>query len=285
MSENQLQTKPKTIDEGIAELSNSIFAELEVKSQRGLVLPDGYNVQNALVSAFNAIKNTVDKDSKPVLQTCKASSIKQSIWDMIDKGLYPSKKHVYFIAYGDVLTMIESYFGLVYRTKRADKNIKDVYAQIVYDKDIFKYEITHGAKKVTKHEQEPENVDINKIKGAYSTILYNDGTEVSEYMTIAQIRTSWNRSPTKGTSSAHKDQPDLMAKRTVLKRQCNITLNTETGDILLQDDTESIDAYAEEHESTEVVDITQPEPQAEVPKEIEKKEQLEIPLDLPDCLK
>lgn len=283
MSENQIQVKQKTIDEGIAEITNNILDELMVKEQKGLVLPEGYSAQNAIMSAFFMIKNTVDKDKKPVLQSCKPSSIKQSIWDMIDKGLYPSKKHVYFIAYGDVLTMIESYFGLVYRTKRADKNIKDVYAQIVYEKDTFKYTIEKGTKIVAEHTQEPDNVDVSKIKGAYATILYKDGSEVSEYMTMAQIRTSWNRSPTKGSSDAHKDQPDMMAKRTVLKRLCNITLNTETNDILLSEDVENIEAYADEHEATEVVDITPPEQIEENPKEIAEAEQVE--LDIPDCLK
>jgi recombination protein RecT len=254
---NEVEKKQAMVT--VTQLSENIVAivlnEIGLKEKNGLVLPDGYLAENAVMSAMFQIRNTVDTNKKPVLETCKQNSIKQAIWEMVSKGLDPNKKHCYWIAYGDQLTMTESYFGLVFRAKRADKNIKDIFAEVVYEKDTFEYTIARGSKKVTTHLQSPDNIDMTKIKGAYATILYKDGTETSEYMTISQIKTSWSKSKTGG--GVHKEFPDMMAKRTVLKRLANITLNTDTNVPLLNEQySDDFDQEAELHEATELLDIT-----------------------------
>ncbi len=263
----EIAKKPQTLAEAAEAVGQLVMSEISKKQNNGLVFPQGYNVQNAITSAMFQIKNTVDKDKKPALAVCKTDSIKQALWDMASKGLDPDKKHVYWIIYGDTLTAFESYFGLMFRAKRADKNIKDIFAEVVYEKDTFKYVLRHGTKVVTEHLQAPENVDLTKIKGAYCTILYKDGTEKSEYMTMQQIRNSWSRGQTKGESSAHKLSPEQMAKRTVLNRLCKITVNTETNDLLLGNEQfgEEFDEEANQNEATEMIDVTpEPEPEEEV---------------------
>lgn len=263
-----------TMSQFVTSLSTNVLSEIESKQQHGLVIPKGYNVQNALTLALFQIKGTVDKDGKSVLTACTQDSVKQALVEMVTKGLQPEKKHCYWIAYADKLSCTESYFGLKYRAKRADPNIKDIFAEIVYEKDTFTYIIKHGTKVVTDHLQAPENIDITKIRGAYCTILYRDGNEVSEYMTIQQIRNSWAK--TKNRSGADAEifilYPEQMAKRTVTKRLCNSVVNTETNDLLLSDIEETIDSNADEYEATEMIDITPIESTPEVVKEIETVE-------------
>jgi len=184
--------------------------------------------------------------------------------------------------------------------KRAEPEIKTVFAEIVYEKDKFVYTIKHGAKIVTEHLQSMDNVDDTKIKGAYATILYMDGTEVSDYMSMAQIQKSWSKSPS--NQGVHKEFPTQMAKRTVLARLAGMTLRTGTTDLLLDNDqfAEDFDERADEQEATQTIDITpvieqEPEKKAEPPKEdkkpAEKKEkkpeppQMEFDEEIPECLR
>lgn len=279
------EEKKLTLAQAADNIGQNVLAAIEEKQNKGLVFPEGYNVQNAVTSAMFQIKNTVNKEKKPALAVCKIDTVKQAIWDMASKGLDPNKNHCYWIVYGDTLSMFESYFGLQYRAKRADPNIDKIYAEVVYESDTFKYELEDGAKVVTVHEQDPDNIDLTKIKGAYATIKYKDGSTRSEYMTMKQIQNSWARGQTKGASDAHKLAPEQMAKRTVLNRLCKVTVNTETESALLRDTiAREIDEEAEENEATEMIDITdndiEKEEEPEQPKKAEnKQEQQELPFD------
>jgi recombination protein RecT len=94
-------------------------------------------------------------------------------------------------------------------------------------------------------------VDSTKIKGAYATIKYLNGSTISEYMTIAQIHVSWSKSKTQ--QAVHKEFPEMMAKRTVVKRLCNQVVNTTTKDTVLYDTMriKDIEDTADENEATE----------------------------------
>ena len=265
-----------TITQYMDKMNDVVMNEIATKEKRGLTIPAGYNVQNALTIAMYQIKGTVNRDKQPVLSACTADSIKQALVEMVTKGLDPNKNHCYWIAYGNALSCTESYFGVKYRAKRADPNIKDIYSCVVYEGDTLEYEIRYGTKVITKHIQSPENIDLSKIKGAYCTILYRDGNQVSEYMTMAQIKNSWARSQTKGESDAHKLAPEQMCMRTVTKRLCKSVLNTETNDTLLTDE-EDMEMNADANEATEPIDITPVEECAVVVEEVKEiKEQKEV---------
>ena len=302
----ELQKKAPTILEYVENLSKDVMREIEAKKSTGLVLPKSYAVQNALTSALFKIKETVDRDKKLALSVCTPDSVKQALVDMAVKGLDPAKTQCYFIVYGNKLTMFESYFGIIHRAKQSDQTIASIHAEVVYAKDKLAYSIGHGTKHITVHEQDPDNVDLKNIKGAYATILYKDGTDSSEYMSWQQILNSWTKSQTKGDSSTHKLHPEEMAKRTVLKRLVKSVVNTANDSQLLAD-VDDIEDQQDEAEATEAIDITPPdveygqsvdipdaEPEPEPPAPAQKKpaekakpiEQEQSFLDeLPDILK
>lgn len=146
---------------------------------------------------------------------------------MAIKALSVTKKQGYFIVYGNKLVFQESYFGHIAMLKRAI-DVKTISAQVIYEDDDFEYTINSetGMKELLKHEQKLENIDFNKIRGAYAMIVEENGTEHFEAMTMKQIRASWNMGQTNGSSKAHTNFTDEMAKRTIINRLTKSIINT-----------------------------------------------------------
>lgn len=218
-------------------ISDSVLARLNQFEKQGSInLPSTYSAPNALKSAYLLLKETTDKQGKCVLETCTKESIANTLLDMCIQGLSPVKKQCYFIPYGNQLKLSKSYLGNIAATKRL-KGVKDVFAEIIYENDVFEYEIDleTGLKKITKHEQNFMNIDITKIKGVYAVIIREDKANYVEVMNINQIKSSWNQGSMKGQSGAHKNFTDQMCKKTVINRACKNFLDTsDDSDILVE---------------------------------------------------
>ena len=66
--------------------------QIEILQKKGnLALPPNYSAQNALMSAWLVLQETVDKNKLPVLQSCTRVSIVNSLLDMVIQGLNPSR--------------------------------------------------------------------------------------------------------------------------------------------------------------------------------------------------
>lgn len=257
------------------QMTNTVMSELQGISGRKIALPKNYAPQNALAAALLILEQTVDKNGKPVLQVCSSASVKQSLLDMILAGLNPGKKQGYFIAYGTKLSWMTSYFGHIAQAKAADPNIVDAFAICVYQGDEFVYEIKRGHKVITKHIQKPENVISTKITGAYATIVYKDDTEISDYMSIDQIHTSWQFGQAKGESNAHKRTPEEMCKRTVLNRLVKPIINGSDDSEL--DAWDELDNEIRMNGNKEFIDITPPEEMQQNEPELQAAEVMDIP--------
>jgi recombination protein RecT len=255
---NDITTKkPATMAEYQKFIVNDLMTQLNADTVRGLVLPKNYVPMNALQSAMLIINQTVDKDKRLALSVCTEDSVKQALLDMLQQGLSPSKRQCYFIIFGNKLTMLTSYFGEIAKSKASDPNIKEIYAENVYKGDLFKYNLVHGHKVVSAHEQDPSNIKDENLLGAYATIVYRDGSEVSEYMTFQQIQNSWARGQTKGQSDAHKLAKSEMTKKTVLRRLCKMVYNTSDDSEIL-DQKSQIEQDIDEQENSQTIDITPP---------------------------
>jgi len=210
-----------------------------VKSLEGkgeLKVPSNYSPENALKSAYLILSETVDRDKKPVLQSCSEASIANTLLDMVVQGLSPAKKQCYFIPYGGKLQLSRSYLGTVAVTKRL-KGVKDVKAYCIYEGDEFEteFDIDTATLKITKFNPKFENIDLNKIKGAFAVVLGEDGPIHVEIMNIGQIKKSWNQGAAKGNSGAHNNFTDEMAKKTVINRACKMFANTsDDSDLLIE---------------------------------------------------
>jgi len=221
--------------------------------ERGEIhFPANYSPENALKSAWLVLQETTDKNGKPVLQACTKNSIANSLLNMVVQGLTPAKNQGYFIAFGQQLVFMRSYFGTMAVTKRVT-GAKDIFAQVVYEGDEFEYEIEFGRKKVTKHVQKIENVNGDKIVAAYCTIVFDDDRWYTEIMTMDEIKRAWEMSRTKG-GKTHKEFPQEMAKKTVINRTCKMYLNSSDDSNLVIEHFYRTDESAEEAQIQEEID-------------------------------
>lgn len=200
-----------------------------------LNLPKEYSPGNALKSAWLILLETKDTQKRPVLESCSKESIANALLDMSLQGLSPMKKQCAFIAYGNKLTMQREYHGNIALARRYG-GVKDVRANVIYEGDDFAFAIDTdtGLTKIIKHTANLDNVDNNKIKGAYATVILNNGTVDVEIMTMAQIQKAWDMG-TGGATPAHKNFKDQMCKKTVINRACKLYISTSSDGGLVED--------------------------------------------------
>jgi len=221
-----------------------------------LTLPADYSPENAMKSAWLMLQETVDRDKRPALQVCTRESVYNALLGMVVQGLSPDKKQCYFIVYGKKLMCQRSYFGSIHVAKMVDPDIVDVYAQTVYADDEFEYEIRHGKEVVTKHVQKLQNINPDKIIGAYATIVYKDGRELSTVMTFDEIKQAWKQSPTKPiddkgnikAGSTHEKFTADMCEKTAINKACKYVINASSDKSIISKYAQMMDAELKEAE-------------------------------------
>lgn len=221
------------------DISKNVLDKLKLYQEDGSIkLPANYSAANALKTAWLIIQETKDKADRPALEVCTRESIARALMDMVMKGFSAAKKQCYFIVHGNRLTLHDSYFGSMALAKNVTMGkMEDPVANVIYEGDVFEFEVnaTTGRKKILKHTQSLDNIDMSKIKGAYC--VYNVGGVVDvEIMTMAQIRKAWDQGPMKGGSGAHKNFTDQMCRKTVISRACKTIINSSNDAWLYESD-------------------------------------------------
>jgi recombination protein RecT len=261
-----------------------------------LFFPPNYSPENALKSAWLMLQEVQDKNYKPALQVCTKESIANALLSMVVQGLNPDKKQCYFIVYGSKLQMQRSYFGSMAVAKAVNPDIEEIYADVVYEGDGFKYSKLRGRTTIVEHTQAIENVKKDKIIAAYCMVLYKSGKEESTIMTFDEIKQAWKQSKMgvfddKGnlkTGGTHDKFTAEMCKKTVINRACKPIINSSDDSNLMarfakQEYAEIAEADAEEeiseYANTEVIDIEpteiQDEPEQEEPQKMPVEEKPE----------
>lgn len=247
------------------DITDDVNKNLARLQDEGLQLPSNYNASNALKSAFFKLQEVKDRNGKPALEVCSKPSIANALLDMVVQGLSPAKTQCYFIVYGDQLQLNRSYFGTQAVLKRLT-NVKDIWANVIFEGDVFDYEIAGGRERLLKHETNFLNRD-NKILGAYAIVRTEDDEEILTVMTWKEIETSWSQAKTKNVQNKF---PQEMAKRTVINRAAKAFINTSDDSDLLVD---AINRSTENEYDNERKDVT---PEAEVQKQIEENANSEV---------
>src|SRR5690625_3523308 len=140
------------------DITDDVNKSLTRLQDDGLVLPPNYNASNALKSAFFRLQEVKDRTNRPALEVSTRESIANSLLALVTQGLSPAKTQCYFIVYGTQLQMTRSYFGTQAVLKRLE-NVKDIWANVIYEDDVFDYEIVGGREKLLKHETHFTNRD------------------------------------------------------------------------------------------------------------------------------
>ncbi|MEI4342453.1 RecT family recombinase [Streptococcus suis] len=209
------------------DITDAVNAKVSQMQNEGLVVAPNYAPANALKSAFFAMTNS---PSGNLLEKCSKESIANALLDMVVQGLSPAKTQCYFIPYGNTLKMTRSYFGTMKVVKQLS-NVKDIWAEVVFEGDALKIRNDNGRKVLESHETDWTNQD-NAIIGAYCIIEKVDGERILTVMTKKEIDRSWQQSKNKSVQNAF---PQEMAKRTVINRAAKQFFNTsDDSDILIE---------------------------------------------------
>lgn len=225
-------------------ITDSVMTRVkDLEEAGGILFPRNYSAQNHIKAAWFDLQQTKDRDGKPALQVCSSESIANALLDMVIQALSVSKKQGYFIVYGNKLEFQRSYFGTIALAKRVGMPEEPV-ANIIYEGDDFVYNIDPktGLTEIVKHSQKLDNIDNNKIKGAYAIVTLPSGKTQTTLMTIAQIRAAWGQGATKGNSPAHKNFSDEMAKKSVIGRACKVIINSSDDSWLYEGKKDEFDA-------------------------------------------
>jgi|GEM_PF-2895782 len=259
------------------EMLENVEKQLEQMNKKGRIhFPANYSPVNALQAAWLMLQDVTDKDNKSVFESCTRASIMNCLLKTVVNGLSPAKSQVYYIPTGGTLTVFVSYFGTVAMAKRHGMK-NDPFAQVVYQGDVFEYEIDPIGRTmtVTEHTQKIENVKADGIIAAYAVAEMDDGTFRTEIMTIEQIHKNWQRGAAKGNSPMHKDHPEQACKRTVINRLCKMIVKASDDSDLIMDmfDDAELEEELQENANQTPIDIT-PELEEDIPGD--------IPEDYPD---
>lgn len=211
------------------DFTEGMVVKIKQKEKFGLTFPKDYNYTNEFMSAMLILQDTVDMNKKPVLQSCTRASIENALIDMVTDGLSMRKKQCYPVAYAGKLSCQPSVYGATCVARRY--GLVDINAEVVYEGDKFSYTIKNGKKTITEHIQEIDNIDNDKIKGAYAVAVMNDGTVKTEVMTIKQIKTAWKQGfgYKENGNGVHQKFTDQMAMKTVKNRLLKAINNTHSG--------------------------------------------------------
>lgn len=209
------------------QITSNVATRIEAMKNEGLLIAPNYSVSNALSSAYYALKNS---NSGNLLEKCTPESVYNALLDMVTQGLSPAKTQCYFVPYGSTVKLTRSYFGTMKVVKQLPE-IKDIYAEVIYEGDKFQIKNENGRKVFVSHETDWMNAD-NPIVGAYCIIEKVDGEKILTVMTKKEIDKSWSKSRNKAVQN---EFPQEMAKRTVINRAAKQFFNTSDDNDLFVD--------------------------------------------------
>ena len=182
-----------------------------MKGEIAKALPSHIKPERMLRVAATAIQRT------PKLLECSEISVVKAIVEASQLGLEPDGVlgQAYLVPYGKECQLIPGYRGLINLARRSGE-IKDVMAEIVYEKDEFDYQKGTEPKLVHKPSRD---ADPGPMIGAYAIAFFRDGGNHYEFMFKGQIDAIRRRSKAANNGPWVTDYEE-MAKKTVTKRLC-----------------------------------------------------------------
>ena len=134
-------------------------------------------------------------------------------------GLDFYNKECYLVAYGNQLNFQIDYRGNVKLAKKYSiRPIKDIYAKLVREGDVFEENIEDGEQSITFN---PKPFNDGKIIGAFAVCKYVDGGMICDSMSLADLENTRKASKASNSPAWQKFTGE-MYKKTVLHRLCKM---------------------------------------------------------------
>lgn len=205
----------------MAETKNEVTAK-QKQPTFSMVLTDKLNsVSEALPKDFNKsrfVQNALALiNDNPQLQKYNQSQLMAGLLKGAYLGLDFYSKECYLVPYGNQLNYQTDYRGAKKLAKKYSiRPIKDIYAKLVREGDLFEETIENGEQTFNF---KPKAFNDGKVIGAFAVVLYKDGGMSYETMSLADLENT--RSASKAANSpAWKKFTGEMYKKTVLHRLC-----------------------------------------------------------------
>lgn len=200
---------------------NDLSASLERQKE---ALPVNFNKQRFVQNCM-----TVLQDGKQDYSKCDPRSVVRTLLKASFLDLDFFNGECYAIPYGDQCQFQTDYKGSIKICKKYSSNpIKDIYAKLVKEGDVFEEEIVNG-KQIINFKPIPFN--NGKIIGAFAVVMYKDGSMIYDAMSVEEMENTRKNFSKAVNSKAWKETPGEMYKKTVLRRICKlIDLNFDNSE-------------------------------------------------------
>ena len=202
--------------------NTQIVEKKENNSNFSIVLADKLDsVSDALPKDFNKARFVQNALALVNENPNIAKYGQQKIMAGLLKGAYLGldfySKECYLVPYGNDLNYQTDYRGAKKLAKKYSiRPIKDIYAKLVHEGDLFEEKIIDGEQ---SFDFKPKPFNDGKIIGAFAVVLYTDGGMAYDTMSLADLENT--RKASKASNSpAWKNFTGEMYKKTVLHRLC-----------------------------------------------------------------
>lgn len=202
--------------------NTQIVEKKENNSNFSIVLSDKLDsVSDALPKDFNKARFVQNALALVNENPNIAKYGQQKIMAGLLKGAYLGldfySKECYLVPYGNDLNYQTDYRGAKKLAKKYSiRPIKDIYAKLVHEGDLFEEKIIGGEQ---SFDFKPKPFNDGKIIGAFAVVLYTDGGMAYDTMSLADLENT--RKASKASNSpAWKNFTGEMYKKTVLHRLC-----------------------------------------------------------------
>ena len=202
--------------------NTQVVEKKENNSNFSIVLADKLDsVSDALPKDFNKARFVQNALALVNENPNIAKYGQQKIMAGLLKGAYLGldfySKECYLVPYGNDLNYQTDYRGAKKLAKKYSiRPIKDIYAKLVHEGDLFEEKIIGGEQ---SFDFKPKPFNDGKIIGAFAVVLYTDGGMAYDTMSLADLENT--RKASKASNSpAWKNFTGEMYKKTVLHRLC-----------------------------------------------------------------
>lgn len=234
-------------------------------------LPKEFNKQRFLQNCM-----TVLQDGQNDFSKCEPSTVVRTLLKGAFLGLDFFNGECYAIPYGGNCQFQTDYKGEIKLCKQYSKNpIKDIYAKVVKEGDIFEEEIKDGQQFVNF---KPKPFNDGEIIGAFAIVLYTDGSMMYDTMSKLDIEHTRQVFSKAANSKAWKESYGEMCKKTVLRRLCKLVdLNFDTAEAMQAfEDGSEYDVKGQTKEKYQAKDVYATAPAQETQDEVVEGDYREV---------
>lgn len=190
--------------------------------------PKGVNAERLKINALMYIAQ--DKNVSEVAKN-QPSKIAQIVYNFIALGLDMLNRECYIIPFKNELTILKDYKGEVKLARKYSVDpIREIFARVVYENDSYHFnELGQFV-----HTFDPFATDRGDKKGAYCTVIYENGVHQTEFVNADEIKKIRGFSKSSGSQySPWNTWEDEMWKKTAIRKAMkNISLDFGSSEVL-----------------------------------------------------